>query len=927
MKKNVRFHFLSKSVILLILLVGASLSGAQAQVFKWATSFGYSPFMDFGNSMAADGTGNSFYAGAFENSLQLGSTTVNSPGKNLFVARFDPAGGVTWVKHFPNNSFFEGTIYDIVTDAAGNAYVTGAFEDDITIGTTTLSAAILGPDFFLVKLDPAGNVVWLKHGTGSSNDEANSLSLDGMGNIYLAGYSFSFSFTYDGQPVTGSGDGFLLKVNAAGQLVWGKRLEADFMEVATDAAGNGYLTGSFSDTSLGFGNNVTVTHLGGSAFYTGFVAGFNSAGVFSWARVIGGEGAEPNRVRVDPLGNAVVAGTFNNVFTYGTYSLPGAPARPDLFLMKINNSGNLVWAHALENMGINFGQTGFAADPMLELDAAGNPVVANGFLGTVKADARNYLYASSDSSTEIGIVKFTNGGNLLWAEKIGGNGAAIVSGLGVAGNGNVFISGEIIPLNAPTVTTHFGTALALTTTGDKAFVAGMLGTANQIGGKVFVDLNSNGTQDGGEPGAAQIGVSLQGAALPAFSTASGRYTHYAPDGPQQVTLPQAPANFTLTPAAHTLTFAGLGQVDTTRHFALQPIANRPDLEINVAQVTAPRPGFIYRTRLTYRNTGTVTMNGIVKLYSDTLLTFLSALPGTTTVTADTLSWNFTGLQPLESRHILVEWQVPVTAALGTNLNLTAKVTGNATDLTPGNNLLAFTPEVRGSFDPNDKLVSADRISLAQVTAREPLVYTVRFQNTGTDTAFAVMIRDQLSPLLDLQSLEFISASHPVQLKITGPEQLEWRFPNILLPDSNTNERASHGYVQYRIKPLTSAPVGQHIQTSAGIFFDFNAPVNTNLTDTEISNLLATKAPVTRNGSLQVWPNPARNQVQIQFTATGKASLHLINVLGQVVYQESYGQQQGLIRKSLPVQNLPAGIYFIQIDQPGSTSRKQLILQR
>ena len=285
------------------------------------------------------------------------------------------------------------------------------------------------------------------------------------------------------------------------------------------------------------------------------------------------------------------------------------------------------------------------------------------------------------------------------------------------------------------------------------------------------------------------------------------------------------------------------------------------------------------------------------------------------------------MQPLESRHILVEWQVPVTAALGTNLNLTAKVTGNATDLTPGNNLLAFTPEVRGSFDPNDKLVSADRISLAQVTAREPLVYTVRFQNTGTDTAFAVMIRDQLSPLLDLQSLEFISASHPVQLKIAGSEQLEWRFPNILLPDSNTNERASHGYVQYRIKPLTSAPVGQHIQTSAGIFFDFNAPVNTNLTDTEISNLLATKAPVTRNGSLQVWPNPARNQVQIQFTATGKASLHLINVLGQVVYQESYGQQQGLIRKSLPVQNLPAGIYFIQIDQPGSTSRKQLILQR
>ncbi len=109
----------------------------------------------------------------------------------------------------------------------------------------------------------------------------------------------------------------------------------------------------------------------------------------------------------------------------------------------------------------------------------------------------------------------------------------------------------------------------------------------------------------------------------------------------------------------------------------------------------------------------------------------------------------------------------------------------------------------GSYDPNDKRVfNGHGMETETVDKGEYIYYHIRFQNTGTDTAFKVRILDPLSPKLDLSTLEMLSASHAYEYVITDGPALEVTFDNILLPDSSTNEAASNGYVKFRIKPLS-----------------------------------------------------------------------------------------------------------------------------
>ncbi|MBK7853815.1 MAG: hypothetical protein IPJ79_01895 [Bacteroidetes bacterium] len=150
-------------------------------------------------------------------------------------------------------------------------------------------------------------------------------------------------------------------------------------------------------------------------------------------------------------------------------------------------------------------------------------------------------------------------------------------------------------------------------------------------------------------------------------------------------------------------------------------------------------------------------------------------------------------------------------------------------------LCRATSVVTGSVDPNDILVNEDTLTTTQLATQPYLDYTIRFQNTGNDTAFTVKIINPIDTnKLELGSIEFVNSSHPVQLKwVNYNKNMEFLFENILLPDSNINEPQSHGFVKYRIKPKTSLLAGDSIINKGYIYFDFNAPVETNTTVTKI----------------------------------------------------------------------------------------------
>ncbi|MBK9515002.1 MAG: SprB repeat-containing protein [Flavobacteriales bacterium] len=105
-------------------------------------------------------------------------------------------------------------------------------------------------------------------------------------------------------------------------------------------------------------------------------------------------------------------------------------------------------------------------------------------------------------------------------------------------------------------------------------------------------------------------------------------------------------------------------------------------------------------------------------------------------------------------------------------------------------------------------------------------YTIRFQNTGTDTAFLVVITDTLPQHLDPSTIRMGAGSHGFSWSLSGQGTLRWVFPNILLPDSNVNEPRSHGFVSFRIRPYEPLLPGTTIENTANIHFDFNPPVVT-----------------------------------------------------------------------------------------------------
>jgi uncharacterized repeat protein (TIGR01451 family) len=136
----------------------------------------------------------------------------------------------------------------------------------------------------------------------------------------------------------------------------------------------------------------------------------------------------------------------------------------------------------------------------------------------------------------------------------------------------------------------------------------------------------------------------------------------------------------------------------------------------------------------------------------------------------------------------------------------------------------------GAYDPNDKQAHPQGIgNLHFIDENAEIDYTIRFQNTGTDTAFTVVIKDTLSQLLDITTLKAGASSHRYSWEILEGKILKFTFKNINLVDSFRNKLASQGFVKFRIRLKSGIPFNSLIENKAAIYFDFNAPIITNRT--------------------------------------------------------------------------------------------------
>jgi hypothetical protein len=321
---------------------------AIAQSWKWAIN------APGARSLAADPHGNLFTLGIFIGpSVKLGKVTfMNAGGKDILVTKRDQAGNVIWAYSF--GGIYDETETGIASDISGNAYITGHFNSPtLTFGNTVLVNQG-STDIFIVKFDPSGNILWARSGGGTSNDECRAIAVDVKGNVMVTGYFYEPSIRFGPVELTSSGlfDAFIVRYDASGIVIWARLVGGTLSEfardVTTDASGHVYITGDLTSQTLTIGTATFSSQGSGDIF----IVKYDATGNLLWARTAGSPGYDWSiSIAIDKMQNIYVAGDFSHdslqfstgvVYNTGLY---------DVFLIKYDRDGNLRWLRAHGGQG------------------------------------------------------------------------------------------------------------------------------------------------------------------------------------------------------------------------------------------------------------------------------------------------------------------------------------------------------------------------------------------------------------------------------------------------------------------------------------------------------------------------------------------------------------------------------------------------
>ncbi len=443
-----------------------------------------------------------------------------------------------------------------------------------------------------------------------------------------------------------------------------------------------------------------------------------------------------------------------------------------------------------------------------------------------------------------------------------------------------------------------------------------------VEGQSYLDENQNCVRDAGEiPIVGQPFVFQPGNYL-AVSDDNGTLRRVLPPGNYAVEF--TPPTYTLAGACFqppTVTSNAL--VPSTFNVGLVPVPTK-DLAVTVTS-TNHRPGFDAYYTITVKNLGTVTVAAGTTLYfnyPDNLIAYLNATPNPSSVQSGQLQFALPEMLPFTERVIKITMHLPPDPSITGQLVVAgAGLEGPYTDINEENHITRLFSTIRNSLDPNDKTAYTIAPNGELPLANKELRYLIRFQNTGTDTAFRVVIVDTLSPLLNWATLRTITASHPYKMNAHDPGVVSWEFENILLPDSTTNQQASHGFVLFSIRAKESTTVGDTLKNDAAIYFDYNYPVITNQTQTRVVR----RATIYRDMPLEnapqlfaatVSPNPVGQVLQWTLKLDTDASLTAFVVDGSGKQVQSLVKNQwvkaGEQSWAQDLGTLPAGTYWLHV---------------
>ena len=885
-----------RSVFIICSLMFNVVNKGFSQEIEWQNTIGGSS-SDYMYSLAKTSDGGYILGGKSGSGISFDKTENPRGGWDYWIVKIDSLGLVEWDKTIGGSS--TDYLYSVQQTSDGG-YILGGYSESDSSGDKTENCISNNYDYWIVKVDFLGVIQWQNTIGGAYWDYLMCVKQTVDGGYILGGHSSSYISGDKTAGCIGMDDYWIIKTDGFGNIQWQKTIGGnsdDHLVSIEQTADGGYIIGGTSASNIS--GNKSENCIGSSDYW---IVKIDSFGTIQWQNTIGGSGIEYlNSIQQTMDGGYILGGeSLSDISGDKTENCIGDL---DYWIVKVDSIGAIQWQKTIG---------GDKHDYLSSIQQTSD----EGYLlgGHSTSNIFHDKMENSIGVYDFWILKTDPLGNIEWQNTIGGNDSDVLTSIQQSGNGDFILGGwSSSNISGDKTENRYGTDYWIMKLTDKY---------NLITGTILADLNSNGVQDIGEPSLPGKKVTEQGTGRFSFSQTNGHFSVVVLDTGNYTVSTPSPIWYSSSPTVHSASFTAINQTDSLNDFVFQPIGSYEDVCVTITPLGNFRSGFNATYQINYGNYGTTTIAPTVYFFPDNDVTFYSASTTPSLIAPDSVLWNLPALTPFQTGSIIVTVLVNTGLPNGTLINSTAHIEPYLTDANPSCNNSNWEVYTTGAVDPNDIIVSEDTLTTTQLNTAPWLEYIIRFQNTGNDTAFTVKI---LNPIdtnkLDISSIEFVNASHPVNLNwINYQRNMEFKFDNILLPDSNVNEPLSHGFVRYRIQPKTTLNAGDTIPNFAAIYFDLNEPVITNTAKTVI--VLPTGLTTTNPspGKLLVFPNPAESSITISGIqlANGKAQLRLMDIYGKLILEKSINETT----VNIETYQLAKGVYLIQSGSSRATFVKQ-----